>query len=405
MRSTVYPVDHWCASAADRMDALADRTGGPGADVLVVGYGPVGQVLSILLAQRGWRVVVAEQWPAPYPTPRAVTFDRYAARVLAEAGVADALTRIGEPTPDYVVHNAAGRTLLRIGLRGTGPDGWPDSTSMYQPGLEAALAARAARLPNLIVLRGHRVTGLTDHAAAVEVTAEQTAGGAARRCTAPWVVGCDGANSLVRDTLATPVTDYGFRLDWMACDVTPHEPARFEPCNLQIADPARPRVAVSAGPGHRRWEFMRLPGEPAAAFASAANAWRLLACFGVRPENATLDRHAVYRIRARSADRWRRGRTLIAGDAAHQMPPFAGQGLCSGIRDAANLASKLDLVLRGGDPGLLDTYEAERKPAVRQAIELSVQLGAMICLTDPVQAAERDHAMLAARDHNVAPPR
>jgi flavoprotein hydroxylase len=216
-------------------------------------------------------------------------------------------------------------------------------------------------------------------------------------------VGCDGANSFVRAHLGSTVRDFGFCIDWMACDVTPCRQADFPPSNLQIADPLGPRVAVSSGRGHRRWEFMRLPDEPQEEFGTVASAWRRLAAFGVTPANATLDRHAVYTVTARCADRWRSGRILIAGDAAHQMPPFAGQGLCSGIRDAANLAWKLDLVMAGGqDAALLDTYERERKASAGQAIRLSVWLGNLICMVDREAAAGRDAAMLRSASRSQA---
>lgn len=373
------------------------------ADVLIVGYGPVGQVLSLLLAQRGWRVMAAEQWPEPFAMPRAVTFDGHAARILAAVGVADIIASIGEPSADYVVENGAGRILMSVRLGQAGRHGWPGSTSMYQPGLEAALANRGTAQPGLRLLRGHRVTGLIERGSHVEVVARDVSADRDMTLSARWVVGCDGANSFVRNHIGTTVTDFGFGLDWMACDVTPLRPSDFPAANLQIADPRGPRVAVSAGHGHRRWEFMRLPDEEPGEFGTVESAWRRLAMFGVTPANAALDRHAVYAVRARCADRWRSGRIIIAGDAAHQMPPFAGQGLCSGLRDAANLAWKLDLVLGGRqDAALLDTYERERKPNVGQVIRLSVWLGNLICVLDPAAAAERDAAMLRFADGSGA---
>lgn len=377
------------------------------ADVLVVGYGPVGQVLSLLLARHGWRVIVAEQQPSAFPMPRAVTFDGHAARIIAAAGAADVITSIGEPSADYVVENGAGLELLRVPLRSMGRHGWPDSTSMYQPDLEAALAAHGARQPNLRVLRGHRVIGVAEQDQRVEVVTE--AGPVTpqpHRFLARWVVGCDGANSFVRAHLGTTVSDLGFCVDWMACDVSPFRPEAFPPANLQVADPLGPRVAVSAGHGHRRWEFMRRPDEPPAEFCTVASAWQRLALFGVTPENSRLDRHAVYTVRARCADRWRSGRVLIAGDAAHQMPPFAGQGLCSGIKDAANLAWKLDMVLGGRqDAALLDSYERERKPNATAAIRLSLWLGNLICLVDQAAAAARDAGLhrSAGRSRGAGP--
>ena len=369
---------------------------GEPADVLIVGFGPVGQLLALKLARRGRRVIVLEQRPEPFPLPRAVTFDGHAARILASAGLAAAIGELGETSPDYVVANAHGQTLLRVNLRERGDYGWPDSVAAHQPSLEAQLSARCAESPALRVLRGRRVTWLTDEGGHVRVVTSGE-GGEPEEFRARWVVGCDGANSIVRARLG-PLDDAGFSAEWMACDVVPDRPDEFEPCNLQLADPRRPRVAVLAGRGHRRYEFMRMPADPAEEFDTAEYAWRLLGLFGVTRQNAALDRHAVYTFRSRVAQRWRRGRMLVAGDAAHQMPPFAGQGLCSGMRDIANLWWKLDLVLDGrADADLLDTYELERRPHARRIVELSVRLGALICVTDPAQAAGRDAALLEAR--------
>ncbi|MFD6278383.1 bifunctional 3-(3-hydroxy-phenyl)propionate/3-hydroxycinnamic acid hydroxylase [Streptomyces sp. NPDC060209] len=386
-------------------------TATPSTDVIVVGYGPVGQVTALLLAARGWQVTVVERWPAPYPMPRAVSFDGESARILAAAGVGDSMSELGEPSGDYVWRNGDGQTLFHVDVAASGHSGWPDSTSMYQPGLEAALAARGEELPRLRVLRGHRVTALQDHGTLVEVTVERHQDAPPhgqdapheQRLSARWVVGCDGANSFVREAIGATVTDFGFFNDWLTCDVKLHEPREFVPNNLQICDPARPRTEVSAGPGHRRWEFMRLSDEPAEEFGRPDNAWRLLSLFDIDRAHATLERHAVYTFQARYADTWRVGRVLLAGDAAHLMPPFAGQGMCSGFRDAANLAWKLDLVLGGqADERLLDSYTGERREHVRHALKMSMDLGRVICETDPAAARDRDTVMLAVRERGIA---
>ncbi|MCZ4121828.1 bifunctional 3-(3-hydroxy-phenyl)propionate/3-hydroxycinnamic acid hydroxylase MhpA [Streptomyces sp. H39-S7] len=375
------------------------------ADLLVVGYGPVGQVLANLMAQRGWKVTVVERHPRPYTMPRAVAFDGEAARILAAAGVGDHLTRVGEPSGDYLWQNGKGEDLLYIGAAERhGRNGWPESTSMYQPGLENALAARGARIPGLKVLRGYEAVELTEVDDGVELVARDAEGGR-RSISARWIVGCDGANSFVRDRIGTGANDLGFAHDWLICDVVLHDARTFTPNNLQVCDPDRPRTQVSAGPGHRRWEFMRLPGETKEELDTVETAWRMLSLFGVTRDDGVMERHAVYTFQARCALTWRSGRMLIAGDAAHLMPPFAGQGMSSGFRDVANIVWKLDLVLRGvADESLLDSYTAERWAHVQHAIGMSVNLGKVICQTDPAAAGDRDTIMIATRERNLARP-
>jgi flavoprotein hydroxylase len=363
-------------------------------------------MLAILLAQRGRDVTVIERFPAPYPLPRAVHFDHEVARILQSAGVAAELEGFTEAAPIYEWRNAAGEILLRFGReREAGVSGWPDSNMCHQPRLEAALERRARSLPNVRILRGYdaHVLHASDDGVRIGARGER---GDALELRAPWVVGCDGANSFVRGAIAAGWVDQGFAFDWLVVDVLPHEERVWSPLNWQLCDPARPTTLVSGGPGRRRWEFMRLPHETLDELNERETAWRLLAAWDVRPDNATLERHAVYTFRACWADTWRRGRVLLAGDAAHLMPPFAGQGMFSGLRDAANLAWKLDLVLGGSaDAGLLDSYESERAPHVKQLIEFSVALGRVICIADPREAAERDARMIpAARAAGLTTP-
>ena len=209
----------------------------------------------------------------------------------------------------------------------------------------------------------------------------------------------------MRTLLDLPVTDLGFFYDWLIVDVILDEPRVFDPINLQICDPARPTTAVSGGPGRRRWEFMRLPHESVDELHEETRAWELLEPWDVHPGNANLERHAVYTFNARYADQWRAGRVFLAGDAAHLMPPFAGQGMCAGLRDAANLAWKLDLVLGGlAADALLDSYQSERMPSARAAIEFSIELGKVICVPDAAEAAARDEAMAVGVDGTGPPP-
>ena len=364
---------------------------GRDADVIIVGDGPVGATLAVLLARAGWSVTVLERWPEPYPRPRAVHMDHQVARIFQACGLGDRLGELTEPAELYEWRNGAGTTLLRLGRAGLGGCGWPASLMFNQPALEALLDERAGAL-GVDVRRGEEVIGVAADATGVAV--ETAAGG---RYAASYLVGCDGANSTVRQLAGLAVQDLGFSSDWLIVDVILRSPRRFDPVNLQVCDPGRPTTLVSGGPGRRRWEFMRLPGESLEELNSADRAWELLAAWDVEPATATLERHTVYTFNARFAEQWRAGRVLLAGDAAHLMPPFAGQGMCAGIRDAANLAWKLDVVLAGRTPdALLDDYATERRPEVRATIEFSIELGRIICVADPAEAAARDEAMAAA---------
>jgi hypothetical protein len=259
-------------------------------------------------------------------------------------------------------------------------------------------------MPTIEVHRGHEVIGLAEDRDGVDLSV--VAEGEPVAARARYLVGCDGANSFVRQHLGATVSDLGFFFDWLIVDVLPHAPRLWSPVNIQVCDPLRPTTLVSGGRGRRRWEFMRLPGESVDDLNSEATAWRLLEPWGFTAANATLERHAVYRFQARWVDTWRRGRMLIAGDAAHQMPPFAGQGMCSGLRDAANLAWKLDLILVGAaSDALLDTYASERVPHVQAVINFSMELGKVICIADPAEAAARDRMMIGmVKDGTSLPP-
>ena len=369
-------------------------------DVAIVGYGPVGQLLAALLGDRGFRVVVLERYGEIYPKPRAVHFDHEVARILQAVGIRADTSPVIEPYDDwYEWKNADRQTLLKVDWRGVGPSYWHTSNFFSQPELEHELDARARTHPSVEIRRNCRVVDLTQNPEGVSlgVLQHSSKDDLTDTVRARYVVGCDGANSTVRSLLGIEVADLGFFFDWLILDMIPNEPMHFDPPAWQLCDPVRPTTIVPGGPGRRRWEFMALPGEDVNDLNKPETAWSLLEPWGLNPENATLERHTVYQFQAQWADSWRSGRVLIAGDAAHLMPPFAGQGMCGGLRDVFNLAWKLDLVLREvGQAGLLDSYTVERTPHVRYFINMSIELGRVICVPDPSAAAERDKAMMAA---------
>lgn len=367
-------------------------------DVIQVGYGPVSQVLALTLARQGHRVAVVERRSAPYSLPRAVCVDHEVARILHAIGMGDGLARVSQPAPLYQWFNAAWEELLAIDWSVGAISGGPGVYFVHQPSLEAELRAEVARQPGVTLYPGCELTGFTDNGSQVEAMVRATGGdGGARTLRARYLVGADGANSLVRETLGIQREDRGFEADWLVVDMMLNAGVTLDiPACGQYCNPERPTTIVPGGMQDgrvcRRWEFMRLPGETLEDLEGEANVWALLGPW-VKPDQAELVRHTIYTFRSLVADTWRRGRALIAGDAAHVMPPFMGQGMCAGIRDAWNLGWKLDAVLRGrATDNLLDSYTVERKPHVGAIIDISIHLGQIICIADPEEAAKRDEA-------------
>jgi 2-polyprenyl-6-methoxyphenol hydroxylase-like FAD-dependent oxidoreductase len=322
-------------------------------DVLIIGAGPVGLTLALLLAARGRTVAIYEQHEAPYPLPRAVGMSHDSVRTYQAAGVLprlDGLLDIQWRDMVGQFTNAEGEVLFATTYPGRSESGYPTMTGFNQPDLEAALERCCRDDLRITTHRGWRVEALTQQRdqvlASLTAFAKHDGGAKAKPITAAarFVVGCDGANSSVASLMATTVTDTGFASSWLVVDIVPKTPRIWDPELGQSLDPARPITIVPAGPGRRRFELMALPGETPEVLSNPATVWPLLAKFDVTPENAELVRSAFYTFRGRWANEWRDGRILLAGDAAHQMPPFLGQGFNSGIRDVMALAWRLDRV-------------------------------------------------------------
>lgn len=371
------------------------------ADVLVVGLGPVGATLAALLVRRGISVLAVDREAQIYPLPRAVGFDHEIMRILQEVGLADVATRNTRESRYYDFNNAAGETILRYDRAlMPRPSGWPNYVTFYQPAIEAALRETIGASPQGRILLSQRLLSLVP--GEDDVAATITGPEGERTVRTRFVIGCDGASSTVRELMGAKLQDDGFDEPWLVVDFLTADEATLPDRNLQLCDPVRPATFMRMGPGRHRWEFMLLPGETAEQMRDEETIRALIRTRGF-PADDPMERRAVYRFHALVADRWRFGRVILAGDAAHQTPPFAGQGMCSGLRDAVTLAWRLDFVMAGlADPAILDDYQVEREAMTRFIIDVAIRLGRIVCTTDPAVAAARDTRMRA--DHLAGVP-
>jgi 3-(3-hydroxy-phenyl)propionate hydroxylase len=353
-------------------------------DVAVVGAGPVGLLVANLLGIAGVQVAVLEANEGLLGLPRAIAYDAETLRLFSQIGL------LGDIEPGLIQNphvrhlNARGRVLMQADLPARGPYGHSSLGTFYQPEFERVLLRGLARFDNVGVLFGHTVTNLVQSRDEAVLSIETRQGASTLR--AKFVVGCDGGTSRVRDLLGARLIGSTYTQRWLVVDaiVKGHNVNQIS----FYCDPSRPRVELPAIGDRVRWEFMQLPGETE---EQLKNDGRIMIAENTRYREVQIERKAVYTFHARVADRWRAGRGFLAGDAAHLMPPFAGQGMNGGMKDAANLAWKLSAVLKGlAAETILDSYEAERAPVVRKMVEVSRRLGAVIMPTSRGAAALRD---------------
>jgi len=379
-------------------------------DVAIIGCGPVGALAANLLGKAGLRTIVLEQELTPHPLPRAVHLDHEMMRLFQSAGVIDRVAGDMRDTEGHLHVGADGGVIRYMGTVGRPrPFGWSNDYFFYQPELEEHLRDALAAYPHVTLRYGAALQELEQHSDRVTLALADDAG--TETVDARFVIACDGARSTVRKQLGIELADLDFEEPWLVVDAEVDAPVHFPPLHgvpreadlqklsVMMCDPARPTTIVPGRGTMRRWEFMLLPGEDDAEMMRPETVARLLAPY-LSGVPHTIIRAATYRFHGLVAEQWQSGRVFLAGDSAHQTPPFFGQGMCHGFRDVANLAWKLDLVLNGKAPeGLLDTYQRERDPHVRAVIEAAVEAGRYICMLDPVEAAQRDATMRAhARD-------
>lgn len=341
--------------------------------VLVVGYGPVGAAIGCLLGRYGVRTLIVDKAPDILQMPRAIALDNEALRALQMAGLdEDAFECIG--IPEVRMHSPHVGQFGRVNSAGS-IDGHAKLVTFFQPDLERALRARIAQLPQVATATGVELLDFEQDGNGVTATLRDS-DGRSHAVRADYLVGADGAASLVRKKIGQDFGGQTYPEDWLIVDAQ-KVPRPIDHIEF-ICDPRRPIPHMPAPGARERWEFMLQPGETREEMESDARIAALLAPWG-EPGQMHIERRAVYRFHARCCERFQQGRVFLAGDAAHITPPFVGQGLVAGLRDAANLCWKLAAVVHGqAGAAILDSYDQERRPHARAMIGLAKLMGQMV---------------------------
>jgi 3-(3-hydroxy-phenyl)propionate hydroxylase len=361
--------------------------------VLVVGAGPVGLTIANILGMHGVRTVIVERNASTVGEPRAVSIDDESLRTMQYIDLADTVRSRIVPGYGSYYFSARGGCFAKV-VPDTLEYGFPRRSAFRQPILEAQLREGLKRFACVEARFSTEVAHVEDKGSHVEATLGPGRRRGNESLRAQFAVACDGARSPIREALGIPMSGSTYDCRWLIVDLA-GSTDRFRHTRV-FCDPARPGLALPGPEGTRRYEFMLLPGEDADAMAEEANVRRLLARHSDEDARLEIVRRVVYHFHARLAERWREGRIFLAGDAAHLSPPFAGQGMNSGIRDAQNLGWKLAWHLAGKlDTAVLDTYETERKPHAAALIQMAVRMGLVMMPRSALRAAVTQAAFRA----------
>lgn len=358
--------------------------------VAVIGYGPTGVTAANLLGEQGLRVAVVERDGSVYSRARAISTDEEVLRIWQRAGLAERLKQdmLAELPIDFV--DERGRSFINADLTSRG-HGHPPQMFIYQPALEEVLREGVSRHPNVELLLEHEFLRLRQDTESVELTLLDLGENSVRRLRARYVIAADGGSSLARAQLNIGYEGRTYEDRWVVIDTEMIHPWEGHGRLRFHCAPDRPAVDCPTPLDHHRWEFPVLPGEDETYLTGDQAVWELLERYGIGEEHVRILRATVYSHHVRFAERWRVGRVFLAGDAAHAMPPWIGQGMAAGIRDVGNLCWKLAAVLGRELPeSVLDTYQDERKPHVKGVTQRAVLVGRII--------TERNRALTSLRN-------
>lgn len=348
-------------------------------DVALVGYGPTGVTLANLLIKLGLSVLVIEREPAILQLPRAIRFDAECMRVFQTIGITETLLEEIAPGPGMKFEDADGNLLITWERPTTkGIHQWSSAYRIHQPDLEAVLRDNIKDHTLLDLKLRHEVFKIDENPEHCTLYYENLSNGTLHQATVKYVVGCDGARSLVRRLIGTTFEDLNLHSKWLVVDfIAQNDERDLGDYSIQFCDPKRPMSYIKGTGQRRRWEIMVKPEDDVQQLASAESIWSLLEKY-IRPEDAIIERSAVYTFHALIAKKWCKNRLIIAGDAAHQTPPFMGQGMAAGIRDAANLAWKISEAISSQNSDMIESYHSERISHVEEFIHGAVSFGKII---------------------------
>lgn len=367
----------------------------PTYDVAIIGYGPTGATAANLLGQLGLKVVVIERDPDIYNRARAISTDEEVMRIWQRVGLAERLA--ADMLPDRPLHfvDSAGDSFIELRTPSHGC-GHPSQQFLYQPAVDTVLREGVDRFDNVEVLVSHECLRVLNTGDDVELMLADLTADSVKRIRASYVIAADGGSSPTRGQLGIGYTGRTYDERWVVIDTEVLEPWPGHDTLRFHCDPVCPTVDCPTPLGHHRWEYPARGDATDAELVGDKAIWRILGGQGITEKNVRILRAVIYRHHVRIADRWQVGRVFLAGDAAHAMPPWIGQGMSAGVRDVANLCWKIAAVLDGSAPDtLLNSYQAERMPHVREVTKRAVRVGRVITEPSPTLAAVRNTVMRA----------
>lgn len=374
-------------------------------DVAIIGYGPTGAMMAYLLGKQGISTLVVEPNVSVYEIPRAVHYDGEVMRIFQSQGLHEKLKDSSREPGFISFFNGFNWKLFHQDLSDSDRvHHWSNNTFFSQPKLEAHLRENVDACDSVDQLLGWHLEELHEDSTGVTLKITDIGGENSQDCRCTYLLGCDGASSSTRELGGFSLQDLNCDEPWLVCDLILDKSIEIKDRAYQICDPARPASVIPCEPGHIRWEFMLNDTDDHAIIENEDNVRSLMAPHIGRlnsqlsEHDGTLIRAKIYRFHALLADQFKRGRIFLLGDAAHQMPPFLGQGLCAGIRDAYNLSWKLTGVIKGQwNAKILDSYHTERYGHVEEVIKLAITHGEIIQTRNPVKALARDLFLMLGR--------